>query len=311
MALIRCKTCDKEFTDKLDACPHCGFPRILEETETAIKEPQIIACPECGTELPATEKVCTYCGNPLKGESDDNLGTEQNQCVNAEPDKEPTSVEVVGVKKRNKLIVPIIMVLVLIVIGVPLLFNFVVRPRQIEAKYTEIKSYMDSGNYVEAQNLLSALPDGEEKNQMQEQIKYESFTLHCIMELKPNMKNPRSLQINEVYFYADSGKSEYPACVIRESGQNGFGGFNLSYSYFTKSDLSLYGTCPSLDESDYDVKDVDDFLDYLTYSLIKYSKNPIDCTVDLNRINKLLSDDVSVNVDITQYKQIIEESSVA
>ena len=36
MALINCQECNKEISDKVKACPHCGFPFEAEEgTESA------------------------------------------------------------------------------------------------------------------------------------------------------------------------------------------------------------------------------------------------------------------------------------
>lgn len=39
MALINCPECNKEISDKVKACPHCGYP-FIENTESATKEPQ-------------------------------------------------------------------------------------------------------------------------------------------------------------------------------------------------------------------------------------------------------------------------------
>jgi hypothetical protein len=39
MALINCPECDKEISDKVKACPNCGYP-IIEEDGTYATEPQ-------------------------------------------------------------------------------------------------------------------------------------------------------------------------------------------------------------------------------------------------------------------------------
>ena len=36
MALVKCFHCEKEYSNSLNSCPHCGFT------------PQIFVCPECG-----------------------------------------------------------------------------------------------------------------------------------------------------------------------------------------------------------------------------------------------------------------------
>lgn len=33
MALIKCKECEKEYSDTLDTCPHCGYKRENEVKE--------------------------------------------------------------------------------------------------------------------------------------------------------------------------------------------------------------------------------------------------------------------------------------
>ena len=53
MALIKCKECGREISDKATTCPHCGCPVEKE-----------IKCEECGAILSATDEVCPQCGCP-------------------------------------------------------------------------------------------------------------------------------------------------------------------------------------------------------------------------------------------------------
>ncbi|MCX6326863.1 MAG: zinc ribbon domain-containing protein [Bacteroidia bacterium] len=53
MALIKCKECNAQVSDKAKNCPKCGAPVIIKE---------IIKCFECGTELEKGMKVCSNCG---------------------------------------------------------------------------------------------------------------------------------------------------------------------------------------------------------------------------------------------------------
>ena len=55
MALIKCKECGKEFSDKASACPGCGSPII-----------KTIICKECGSEVNEDLESCSNCGYPLK-----------------------------------------------------------------------------------------------------------------------------------------------------------------------------------------------------------------------------------------------------
>ncbi len=55
MALIRCKECGHEVSDKASTCPNCGCP--IEKG---------FVCDECGAELSPIDKVCPNCGNPIQ-----------------------------------------------------------------------------------------------------------------------------------------------------------------------------------------------------------------------------------------------------
>lgn len=54
MALIKCKECGHDVSDKAEMCPNCGCP--IEKK---------IYCEECGQELSTKDKVCTNCGYPI------------------------------------------------------------------------------------------------------------------------------------------------------------------------------------------------------------------------------------------------------
>lgn len=54
MALIKCKECGHEISDKASMCPNCGCP--LEKG---------LACNECGASISRADKICSNCGNPL------------------------------------------------------------------------------------------------------------------------------------------------------------------------------------------------------------------------------------------------------
>lgn len=60
MALIKCKECGKEISDKANECIHCGCP-VENETK--------YYCEECGKEILKTNKVCSNCGCPIKFKS--------------------------------------------------------------------------------------------------------------------------------------------------------------------------------------------------------------------------------------------------
>ena len=62
MALVKCRECGKEISDKADICVHCGCPVSGD-----------ITCRECGEKLKQDDKQCPNCGCPVgsKLEKDD------------------------------------------------------------------------------------------------------------------------------------------------------------------------------------------------------------------------------------------------
>lgn len=56
MALIKCKECGHEVSDKASTCPNCGCP--IEKG---------LVCSECGNNLNPNEEICPKCDNPIKG----------------------------------------------------------------------------------------------------------------------------------------------------------------------------------------------------------------------------------------------------
>lgn len=57
MALIKCRECGKEISDKASTCVNCGCP-ILKE----------LVCSECGYKLNENDKICKKCGCPVNNE---------------------------------------------------------------------------------------------------------------------------------------------------------------------------------------------------------------------------------------------------
>ncbi len=39
MALIKCKECEKEFSDTAEVCPHCGYSEKKEQEKSCLKPP--------------------------------------------------------------------------------------------------------------------------------------------------------------------------------------------------------------------------------------------------------------------------------
>jgi len=56
MALIKCRECGHEISDKALTCPNCGCP--IDKR---------LVCSECGNSLNPNDEICPKCGNPIKG----------------------------------------------------------------------------------------------------------------------------------------------------------------------------------------------------------------------------------------------------
>lgn len=64
MALIQCKYCEKNVSDKAKNCPHCGG-LLIEENLEVEQAPEAVLCEECGTEIPEGATTCPNCGCPV------------------------------------------------------------------------------------------------------------------------------------------------------------------------------------------------------------------------------------------------------
>ena len=60
MALIKCPECQKDMSDTLDACPHCGFKKI-KEVETVKPTANNTVCSNCGKQYYIGANKCPYC----------------------------------------------------------------------------------------------------------------------------------------------------------------------------------------------------------------------------------------------------------
>lgn len=87
MALITCKNCGKEVSDRAKICPACGTVLI----EDVVEEAKPLICEECGSEIPEGSEACPNCGCPVQ--------------IEEKAIEEPTvaqKVEVTNLPKMNK-----------------------------------------------------------------------------------------------------------------------------------------------------------------------------------------------------------------
>lgn len=66
MAIIQCKYCGKNVSDKAKSCPHCGGI-LIEDNSEADQDQSVVPllCEECNAEIPQGATTCPNCGCPV------------------------------------------------------------------------------------------------------------------------------------------------------------------------------------------------------------------------------------------------------
>ncbi len=59
MALVQCRDCNREISERASACPHCGAPNVAKQTPATVNGGT--ACPFSGHTIPPGATVCV-CG---------------------------------------------------------------------------------------------------------------------------------------------------------------------------------------------------------------------------------------------------------
>ena len=90
-----CPSCGTKLEQEYNFCPSCGFDlRKVAEAENPKEEPietdteTIIICDTCGEENSPGNKICQYCGAPLKGSNVDKVVVKEKKTVK-EKQREP------------------------------------------------------------------------------------------------------------------------------------------------------------------------------------------------------------------------------
>ena len=181
--------------------------------------------------------------------------------------------------------------------------------------YCNAMAYCAVGDYESAFYELEDVDDLEEARILLMQIYYETRLFEGLSDLRSYLKAPDTLSLLsvEAHFYpvdkaGDSGVLvENPAIIIRESAQNGLGGYSTSYVLFNlDKETGVYeylGSCDSLDISDYDKDDEDELLEAIVALAIGlHMDNPeIENAINLERVNDIVSMD-----KYTRIKQLPE-----
>lgn len=149
MALIQCKNCGKDVSDRAKVCPHCGTQLIEDE----VTQPQPIICEECGAEIPQGADSCPNCGCPVPVDGEEN--TEAPQKV------ELTSVKIPKLDQRKKkIVVGSIIGIIVLIAAISLIIS---QMRQATAAQLSA-DYSENISTVSAAILSSAIQTEEAGN---------------------------------------------------------------------------------------------------------------------------------------------------
>lgn len=243
----------------------------------------LINCPECNKEISDQGDKCPNCGYPIKRKAHNKSNI-----------------------KKMYMILPILLIIVICIIVSSIYYFKTLQPRNT---YTEAMSLLNVGKYDEANTLLDSISDYSDVEQIQKELKYESYAYSCINILKKILKNPDSYVAYEINFYEnwDNNKENiYPSCVMNYGAENGFGGNTTGYALFLyKTDTkgySLIGTCDSLKESDYSAKDLNDIAELAICKIINaYIKDDKSVgKINMERIKAVLKNDSYSTIKIIE-----------
>lgn len=187
--------------------------------------------------MPTDVVECPYCGCPLDEPIAEAVNGIDKNVITAEKSK----------KNMVKIIAPVVAVVIAAFIGIIIYNVKILKPKNT---YSEAVALLEKGKYEEANELFNTIKGYSDVDEIQEQLKYESYAYSAINSLKKYLKNPDSYQPYEIKFYASLGTEEnsasssegelveevedekYPACIMHYGAQNGFGGNTTRICYF-------------------------------------------------------------------------------
>lgn len=141
MALIQCKNCGNDVSDKAAICPHCG-EHLIEEVK------EIILCEECGTEIPEGAESCPKCGCPVAKEKPDSQKVEI------------TGVKIQNSPKTKKYIITAVVAIV--VIALIAFISSSVSKNNAAKEAERIRQEYESNLTVAVQTMISGAAEAED-----------------------------------------------------------------------------------------------------------------------------------------------------
>lgn len=127
--------------------------------------------------------MCLFCGCPLKTKEEI-----KNKLFN---------------KISLKILIPIAIILTIAFTGFGMYYVKVEKPKKI---YNKAIALSEEGKYNEANDLFNTIPDYEDVEVTQNQLKYELHAYAAINCVKECLKNPDSFQLYKIYFFSSNKK---------------------------------------------------------------------------------------------------------
>lgn len=303
MAIIKCSKCGEEISDRAEKCVHCGEP-VTEENEVQF-------CKECGSILSQNSAFCEKCGCPTE------------------------TIETLSQVKNNHSKKQLIAVTTIVALFAVLIFAYSIFKNNLDKIYSNAIELINQGNYDKAIALLTSLDNYNNSNELQEQLKYETYTYSAIRSIKSRLKSPNSFYLHEILFFdwnldketdesekneklssqenkdntedkSDTNEIKLPVCVVHYSAQNGFGGNSESYAAIEyKPDIGEYtvaSECDSINLNNYDekTKDEEERTEYATCLLINLflRDSKVIGSIDIDRIRTMVDNGMYSKIEI-------------
>lgn len=303
MAIIKCSKCGQEISDRAEKCVHCGEP-VTEESG-------IQFCKECGSILSQNSAFCEKCGCPT-------------EIIEALP-------QVKNRHSKNRFIV----VTTILTIFVTFIFAYSIFKNNPDKIYSNAIEMIGQGDYDKSIALLASLDNYNNSDELQEQLKYETYTYSAIRSIKSRLKSPNSFYLHEILFFdwnldketdesdknaklssqenkdntedkSDTNKMELPVCIVHYSAQNGFGGNSESYAAIEyKPDIGEYAVvseCDSINLDNYDekTKDEAESTEYATCLLINLflRDSKVIGSIDIDRVRAMVDNGMYSKIEI-------------
>lgn len=268
----------------------------------------LMKCPECGKEISSLAKSCPNCGCPIASSNAVSGSVEQQ---NMEAALVVSAKHLHPQNRSQKFIVA----LVAIIIGILVIVFLFVVPNLKESDYNQALSLLESGDYIEGQELLMKLKNYKDADQVLEKTHFETYVYAAIDAFRMNLKNPNSLVVYDVSFYPTkpTGKNYsgitaqipetfdastvdelHPIIIVHYGAQNGFGGMSTGYLISTyHSDVEAYtvwGTTETTDINELDENDNHYLEKLITTVAMKMVEEEVQAigSVDIERINRVL-----------------------